>query len=147
MSPLLGLDFGLRRIGVALSDPSDTLASAVGTHQADGSLFAYLDELIAGKGVTGIVVGLPITAAGTEGEMARRVRDFARKLEQHTGLSVTLVDERFSSQEAARWLHQGGRRGRPKGAVDAVAAEIILQQFLDERSRQRESDPTGQGEP
>ena len=131
MSCYLGLDYGLRRTGIAASDPAASLAFAVGTHVEgrDGSILARLRELITARDVTGLVLGLPLTADGREGEMAARVRKFARRLENEFGLEVILWDERFSSAEADRWL-TGGSRGR-KEERDALAAEIILQSFLD----------------
>ena len=135
MSPLLGLDYGLRRIGVAVSDPTDTIATALHTHdEADGSFFTYLSQVIRERGVDGVVLGLPLRTSGDEGDLASRVRDFAHKITERTGLPVYLEDERYTSQEAARHLRLGGKKRRPKSDVDAVAAAIILQQFLDRRS-------------
>lgn len=134
MSPLLGLDYGERRIGAAVSDESGTLATAVGTHRtpADGPFLVWLQRLIAARGVTGLVVGLPLGEAGEETPLATKAREFARKLAAATGLPVALEDERYSSREAAAVLRAAGRRRR-KEEVDALAAEIILQQYLDRR--------------
>lgn len=131
MAVALGLDYGLRRIGLAVSDPTGTLATAIGCHHnRDGSVLARLRALIEDRGVTEIVVGLPLTADGREGEMAEHVRRFAGRLETEFGLPVRLVDERYSSQEADAWL-AFSRSRRVKGTRDAVAAELILQQYLD----------------
>ncbi|MBU1676274.1 Holliday junction resolvase RuvX, partial [bacterium] len=89
------------------------------------------------------VVGLPLTADGREGEMAAAARRFAGRLDAEFGLPVHLVDERFSSQEADAWLRAasrraGGRRAksaRSRGERDEIAAELILQQYLDARGR------------
>ncbi len=131
MSCYLGLDYGLRRIGIAVSDPAKSLAFALGTHVEgrDGSILAYLGELITERTVTGLVLGLPLTADGREGEMAERVRKFAGRLEREFEMEVILWDERFSSSEADRWLK--GSRGSRKEDRDAVAAQIILQSYLD----------------
>jgi putative Holliday junction resolvase len=133
MTLWIGLDYGARRIGVAVSDATGTLATALGTHRTpdDGPFFAWLCRLITERGATGLVLGLPIEETGEEGESAARVRVFARRLEEATGLPVALVDERYSSREAGALLAQSGRRRRPREEVDALAAEIILQQFLD----------------
>ncbi len=141
MAPLLGLDYGSRRVGIAVSDESDTLATAIGTHRSgrDGSLFARLHDLIDERRITALVLGLPLTAAGREEKTAGQVRAFAAKLETEFGLPVILVDERFSSREAENYLRQGGRRRRGKEAVDATAAEIILQRHLDGRSTDPEA--------
>jgi len=134
MASWIGLDYGARRIGVAVSDPTETLASTLTTHRTpdDGSFFAWLRSVIADRGATGIVLGLPLEEAGVEGAAAERVRDFARRLEAATGLPVLFEDERYSSREATARLREGGSR-RPREAIDAAAAAIILQQFLDRR--------------
>jgi putative holliday junction resolvase len=132
MSVLIGLDYGERRVGIAASDASGRLALAVGTHVEgrDGSLLVRLRALVQERGAAGVVVGLPVTEDGRETRMATRARRFARRLEEELGLPVVLLDERYSSREAARWI---GLRGRParRGEIDAVAAQIILQDHLD----------------
>jgi len=134
MSVVIGLDYGLRRIGIAVSDPAGRLALAVGTHVTgrDGSIVARLRALAAERGATGLVIGLPLPADGREAAMAARARRFAARLGEELGLPVVMLDERYSSQEAERWI---GLRGRParRGEVDAVAAQIILQDYLDRR--------------
>ena len=99
----------------------------------DGSFFAWLRGVITDRGVTRVVLRLPVEEAGGEGESAARVRAFARRLEAAIALPVVLVDERYSSREAAAQLRQSGRRRLPREAIDAAAATIILQQFLDRR--------------
>lgn len=133
MPTLLGLDYGSRRVGIAVSDETRTIAFALGFHDSteDGSLFARLAAVIAQRDVAGIVIGLPLEESGTEGGAAGSVRAFAARLAAVTGLPVSFVDERYSSREAAAFLRESGRRRRPKGEVDALAAEIILQQHLD----------------
>ncbi len=148
MTVVLGLDYGLRRIGLALSDPTATIASAAGCHSTpeDGSILDHIRDLIRERAVAEIVVGLPLTADGREGEMAVAARRFARRLAAEFDLPVHLVDERFSSQEADAWLRAAGRRAggrrarssRAKGERDAVAAELILQQHLDACGRSGE---------
>jgi len=145
MGVVLGLDYGQRRIGLALSDATGTLASGVGCHSTpdDGSILKHIEGLVRERGVEAIVVGLPLTADGREGEMAVAARRFAERLAGAFGLPVHLVDERYSSQEADRWLRApprgaGDRRrrgARVKGERDEVAAELILQQYLDARRR------------
>ncbi len=132
MSVLIGLDYGARRIGIAVSDPGGRLALALGTHAEgrDGSILERLRALIRERDAVGLVVGLPLTADGRETGMAARTRRFAARLEAELGLPVVLFDERYSSREASGWI---GLRGRPaqRGEVDAVAAQIILQCYLD----------------
>jgi putative Holliday junction resolvase len=138
MAAVMGLDYGKRRIGIAVSDPDGVIASAVGCHRTpeDGAVAPFLTRIIAERGVGEIVVGLPLTADGRETDIARRARSMADHLRTTLDLPVHLADERFSSQEADRWLRQGGRRRRDKGERDAVAAELILQQFLDSRRKE-----------
>jgi putative Holliday junction resolvase len=131
MSCYLGLDYGLRRIGIAVSNPAGTLAFPLETHVEgrDRSILKRLAELIDQRSVTGIVVGLPLTTAGHEGTMADRASRFAARLETEFAIEVILWDERYSSAEADRWL---ALRSRPaKEDRDALAAQIILQSYLD----------------
>ena len=131
MPACLGLDYGLRRIGIAACDVEASLAFAVGTHVEgrDGSVFAMLAGLIAERQITTIVVGLPLTTAGEEADLARKARAFADKLAAKFETEIVMWDERYSSQEADRWLQQAHRPTREDR--DALAAEIILQSYLD----------------
>ena len=131
---LLGLDYGLRRIGVAVGDMDRRLAFALGAHEEgkDGSILTFLSDLIRERNIGSIVVGLPLTSSGKEEESADRARRFARRLEEEFNLPVVLWDERYTSQEADRWL--GARRRRDKKERDALAAEIILQSYLDSQA-------------
>jgi putative Holliday junction resolvase len=132
MPVFIGLDYGLRRIGIAVSDPETRLALSAGVHVEgrDGSVLQRLRDLATERGATGVVMGLPLTADGRETDMAARVRRFASRLEEALGLPVTLLDERYTSQEAARAIALRGRPAR-RGEVDDVAAQIILQNHLD----------------
>jgi putative Holliday junction resolvase len=134
MTACLGLDYGLRRIGIAACDPGMSLALALDTHVEgrDGSIFTRLEELVTARNIGTIVVGLPLTAAGEEAELAQRARTFAGKLADRLGLPVVLWDERYSSQEADRWLRLAHRARREDR--DAVAAAIILQSYLDSQA-------------
>jgi putative Holliday junction resolvase len=144
---LLGLDVGERRIGVAVSDPDQGLAlPAMTLTRGSGRELAELASLIREKEVVGLVVGLPVSLSGEEGEQAKRTREFARDLRQRLNLPVAFWDERLSSQEAERILASSGKTTRPswsagrrpeKGATDLVAATIILQAYLDSRRGRR----------
>lgn len=131
MPACLGVDYGLRRIGIAVGDTGRRIAFAHATHVEgrDGSVVAALRELAADRGADTVVVGLPLTADGREAEMAGHARRFAGILERDLDLDVVLWDERYSSAEADRWL--AGRKDQQKGDRDAVAAAIILQSWLD----------------
>lgn len=146
MTSLLGLDYGKRRIGVAASDEGETLAFAVGTHVAgrDGSVLDYLRDLIRERNVRAIVLGWPLRADGGRGELAEAAEVFAERLRTEFGLPVHLHDERYTSQEADGYLREAARPTREDR--DALAAEIILQNFLDAQSaRARRDAPSGEG--
>ena len=138
---LLGLDVGDRRVGVAISDPERRLAVPLHSVERDGRRLELdvLATLARQEDVTALVVGLPLTLSGEAGSQAERTRAFARDLERHIGLPVHLWDERLSTQEAQRLVAEGGRRergrrgrGRTSSAdLDALAASIILQSYLD----------------
>ena len=130
-SVFLGLDYGLRRVGLAVGDASRSMAFAVGTHVEgrDGSIFKFLGQIIAERQITCLVMGLPLQSDGNDGDITLKVRQFALKLEEEFSLPVVLWDERYSSQEADRWLRD--KRRSTKEDRDALAAEIILQSYLD----------------
>lgn len=131
MPACLGFDYGLRRVGIAACDAESALAFPVTTHVEgrDGSIFGHVATLIREREVTCLVVGLPLTADGREGDMAKAARGFAGKLEKRFDTAVVLWDERYSSAEADRWLR--GRTRPRKEDRDSVAAAIILQSYLD----------------
>jgi putative holliday junction resolvase len=130
---LLGLDVGDRRIGVAVSDPTGSLASPVEIYQRHGNRrdFDHVLALVEDYEATGVVVGLPKNMNGTEGPQAEKTREFARALAER-GLDVHLWDERLSTVEATRRMveQRRGRRGTQQ-RVDAEAAAVILETFLD----------------
>jgi putative Holliday junction resolvase len=133
MPACLGLDYGLRRIGVAACGPDAPVALALGTHVEgrDGSIFTYLENLITSRGIEIVVVGLPLSTAGEETALSRRARYFAARLAARFPVEVVLWDERYSSREADRWLAAGRTTREDR---DAVAAAIILQNYLDRRA-------------
>jgi putative Holliday junction resolvase len=140
---IVGLDVGERRIGVAVSDVTRTLARPLGVLRPAGldvdAVQLSADEIgrLAREedGVASIVVGLPRRLDGTPSDMTRRVEQFARQLEARTALPVTLQDERLSSREAESRLaiREKGWRVR-KQRLDAAAAAVILQDYLDNRA-------------
>jgi len=147
VSRVLGIDLGTRRIGLAVADAGIDIARPLATVNRGASLeadAATIERICREQAVTELVVGLPVEAKGTEGEMAATARDWASGLGSHLGLPVTMRDERLSSFEAERRL---GRmpRGRSGGApsrtqrnafrarIDREAASVILQDELDAR--------------
>jgi putative Holliday junction resolvase len=139
----VGLDIGERRIGVAVSDATGTLARPLSVLRPAGLDIDALDvvsreiaRLAAEEdGVGAIVVGLPRRLDGTPSEMTLRVQQFARALGAKTSLPVTLQDERLSSREAESRLAVRDKDWRSRKAkLDAAAAAIILQDYLDGRA-------------
>jgi len=138
---IIGLDVGERRIGVAVSDPSGTLARPVTTLRTSGldgdALQVSLNEitrLAADDPLEAIVVGLPRRLDGSPNAMTPRVERFAERLRDRAGVAVTLQDERLTSVEAESRLAVREKDWRArKDQLDAAAAAIILQDYLDSR--------------
>lgn len=130
----LAIDYGERRVGLALSDELGIIASGIGTLTNDGTLLAKLTKLLEERDVARIVIGLPLTLQGLEGEIAKKVHAFADQLSAATLLPVELLDERFTSSlavQAIRDMGVGKKKRRDKGKIDEVAAAILLQGYLD----------------
>ena len=132
---LLAVDWGEKRIGIACSDESQTLAQPLTTlTRRTGKRFPMqrLLALLETRAVTGIVVGLPLDERGEEGASARAARELAAAIGRHTGLPVSLWDERFTTARVHAAVREmgGTTRGR-KGDVDALAAALLLQHYLD----------------
>ena len=135
--PVLGLDLGTRRIGLAISNEEATLAFPAGHLVRVGRRrdLEAIRALVEERGVSCIVVGLPIHMDGREGVGAEAARAFARDLEQATEKPVEMMDERWTSQEAERALRDAPRaRKRKKGNVDAIAATLLLRTWLEQRA-------------
>ena len=131
---LLGIDVGGKRIGVAVSDDFGMVASPVAMvprgPQSVRDIAAHALRL----GVVGIVIGLPVGMSGHEGPQAAEVRSFVEGVEAGIDLPVTFWDERLSTSIAEKTLIAGGaRRDKRKQQVDAMAAAVILQGYLDHR--------------
>jgi putative holliday junction resolvase len=133
----MGIDAGERRLGIALSDELRMLASPLKVIErlhGLGPVFDDLIEVARREGVRRMVVGLPLNADGSEGRQARRARDFARLAERVVGVPVDMWDERLSTQAAEAIVRGQGRstrRMRQRGQIDALAAAVILQDYLD----------------
>ena len=129
--PVLGLDLGDARVGMAISDPDRLIAvplETVGAEDAERAVARTVSE----RGVRVVVVGLPLSMSGEAGPRAEAAAAFAKKLEDSLGISVVLQDERLSTVEAKRALAAAGTRGRErKRRVDRSAATVILQAWLD----------------
>ncbi len=137
---ILALDLGSKRVGVALSDPTGTIASPVEVIAVDSrrGVTARVAALVAAHEAVRVIVGLPKRLDGTEGAEARRARQFAVALQQEIGIPVELLDERLSTVEAERAMVEAdASRARRRERRDAVAAALILQRYLDERKREQ----------
>ena len=135
---LLGVDFGLKRVGLAVCDETRTLASPLGVYKTKSmrDTIDYVAALAKKECVCAIVAGLPLNLDGSESVQSGRVRAFARNLERVTGLKVELVDERLTTVEADELLIEAGvkSKARRDELVDSLAAKIILQSYI-ERGR------------
>ena len=135
---MLGLDIGERRIGVAVSDELGTIASPVGMILRQRDVAAEVRGLIAEYGAVRVVAGLPIGMSGREGPQAQTVRAFVDELAKRLDVPVEFYDERLSTAVAERSLIAGGtRRAKRRDKVDAVAAAVILQGYLDHQRWRR----------
>jgi len=133
---ILGIDFGERRVGVAVSDAEAALATPLLTlvRKDDTSVIGRLLAIIEDESVEALVVGEPLRLDGTRGPAAERAASFASKLAEAAGLPCDLVDEALTSVAAKERLREAGVdiRRYPE-RIDAVAAQIILQEALDRR--------------
>ncbi len=143
---IMGLDFGSKTVGVAVSDELHVTAQGVETIQrkSPGKLrqtLARLEELIVEYQAEKIVLGFPKNMNDTEGERCRKTLEFKEMLERRSGLPVILWDERLTTVAAERALMEGGvRREARTSYVDKVAAVLILQGYLDAQAFQEEQD-------
>lgn len=150
VSPLprrvLAIDYGTRRVGIAVSDPTGTLATPVTTLSrriGKRPPIARIMELASDHAAEAFVVGLPLDGDGSETEWSTEVRAFGRKLGMRSGMPVHFADERYSSVEAEARIRSIGLRRKAKedkARIDAGAAAIFLQDWLDARSAQVPTD-------
>ena len=132
---LLGIDFGDKRTGLAISDPSRILASGIG-YISPGGIVKVADaiaEVCKEQRIVGIVLGLPVNMDGSQGFRADRIKELRVLLEERMPeIPVAFFDERLSTMAAARFLNETNARGaKRKGVVDTLSAQIILQNALD----------------
>jgi putative Holliday junction resolvase len=130
--PVLALDLGDARIGVALSDPDRRLAVPVGTIRTGApDDVRAIAAIVRERGVALVVVGNPLLLSGRAGDRTRHAETFAEALAQFVDVPVVLQDERLSTKQAERALRDAGARGAARRrAVDASAAVVILESFL-----------------
>ena len=134
----LALDFGTKRIGVAVSDETAMLARPLAVLSAlpRARLLAELGRLVAAHGVCGIVLGRPQRSRGEPGTLAADVAVFARELGDACGVPVVLRDESLTTEAAhEKLLEAGAGRRKRRASIDSAAAAVLLQAFLDDRRR------------
>lgn len=140
-----GVDYGRKRIGVAVCDAHRILASPLCVRQTTGDAradAAFFRKLAADESLVGFVVGLPVHADGTDSRMSVEVERFGGWLAAQTGLPVVFHDERYSSREATGLLAGSGlSRGRKKERTDAIAAQVVLSSWLDVQAHGGPSKP------
>ncbi|MGN0435308.1 MAG: Holliday junction resolvase RuvX [Wujia sp.] len=140
---IIGLDFGTKTVGVAISDENGIIAQPLLTIERKHATklrqtYAQIEEIIKENQVDRIVLGLPKNMNNTEGERAEATREFKEALERRTGLPVILVDERLTTVEADRILSATGVAcSARKEHIDKMAAAIILQNYLDREKNRK----------
>ena len=137
LSRVLGLDYGDRRIGLALSDPLEIIAKPLTVIDRKKTVdhISRISEIVSEKKITSIVVGLPLTLKGGYSKQTEIVLAFIEQLRSDLQISVVAVDERLSSVAAKKSLQaQAVKTGHNKGRVDETAAAIFLQVYLDSQS-------------
>jgi len=138
MDRILGIDYGRKRVGVAVSDPLGLFASALDTVQS-AKIIDYIKNYAQRENVTRLVVGWPTNMDGTPSEAAADVTAFLKRLSKaFPSVPVELEDERFTSVLAHRAMVDGGMKAsqrRRKESVDRISAAIILQSYLDRTNK------------
>ena len=132
MKRLVGIDYGRKRLGIAMTDTLGITVQGWPTFTASGfedavkQVLSFLSEHDVGS----IVVGLPLNMDGSRGDMAEEADRFGSALRERSGIEVVFWDERLTSEQAKRLLKQGGRGRRRLGEVDRVAAALMLESYL-----------------
>lgn len=130
---VVAFDFGIKRIGVAVGERKIGLAHPLTEIASEESAprFAAIEKIVAEWQPEHLVVGLPLSAEGEADDLTRRAQRFARQLEGRFGLTVSLVDERYSSVAAESSLRESGaHRALREKRIDSAAAQLILQQYF-----------------
>lgn len=125
----LGIDYGTKRTGIAISDEGNSFAFPKDIVPTD-VVFEYIVATVAVDKIAGIVIGESLASNGEKNELGEKIKSFAKRVEEKTGLPVFFIREDFSSVEAHRYQTK-------KGSRDDSAAAVILQRFLDKKSMQQ----------
>ena len=134
---ILGIDYGSRRIGIAVSDPLHIIAKGVTVVENTSRAIENIKRIAAEYDVSTIVIGMPLNLKGEKGMKAEEVERFIEQLTRELGIAIVPLDERFSSQTAQQTLRDMGvkkKQRQVKGTIDEMAAALILQQFLDQQN-------------
>lgn len=135
MSRVLAVDLGKVRVGLAISDPSATVAQPLDVIERDRAE-AEIERIVSEESVSRVVVGIPYRMDGTSGPAALEAEGFIEGLKAALAVPVEGYDERLSTVEASRSMRAGGASSKKqRGVVDKVAATVILQAFLDSRPK------------
>jgi putative holliday junction resolvase len=131
---VLGIDYGSKRVGLALSDPLRMIAGGGGTLINDAAMVGEIVRFVREKEITLIVIGMPFAPDGGKGEKAIEVERFIQQLYARVRVPITTWDESYSTREAAHFMREGGmkrkQRQQRKG-IDEMAARVMLQEYLD----------------
>ena len=134
MARLVGIDYGLKRVGLAVTDPLQIIATPLGTVPTDG-IFTFLEDYFGKEKVEGVVIGLPADLLGRDTDGTAPVREFIERFGQKwPDMPILTADERYTSKMAARSMVEGGIRKKErqkKSNLDKISATIILQQYLE----------------
>lgn len=142
MMRYLCLDYGEKRIGMAMSDPTNTFSVSLPTIENNRKLFKVLEEIIVEKDIFEIVFGYPLTLEGTKSELCNEIDDLIDRLKIRTKLPVEKRDERFSSRMAESQILESVKskiKRKEKSLVDKFSASVILQEYLDFKKYERKN--------
>ena len=143
MGRIIGIDYGKKRIGLAVTDPLQIFASPLDTVKPE-EFYRFIDNYLKTEAIDAFVVGYPVQMNNKPSESVNQINPFIKKLRRtFPGKQIHLVDERFTSQMALQTMIDGGVRKndrRDKALVDKISASIILQSFLDNRSNKKKTD-------
>jgi putative Holliday junction resolvase len=134
---ILGIDYGSRRIGIAVCDPLRIIAKGVKVVSNTPNAIEEIKHIAMEYDVASIVIGMPLNLKGEKGMKAEEVERFIEQLSASLGIEIIRSDERFTSQDAQQTLLQMGvkkKQRQVKGTIDEMAAALILQQFLDHQN-------------
>jgi putative Holliday junction resolvase len=136
---ILGIDYGTRRIGIAVSDPLNVIARGLTVIPHSPKMIGEIRQIVEEFGARRIVVGIPFNLKGVKGNMAGEVEEFIRLLASELDVEIIRQDERFTSRIARGTLLEmnvGKKKRRSKGRIDEMASALILQGYLDEHRQE-----------